>query len=53
MEYILFMEWTVLFDEDFSKWFEALEDGVRQEILAGLLLLRRFGPALGRQKSTQ
>jgi hypothetical protein len=29
MEYILSMEWTVIFHPEYSKWFEAIEDQAR------------------------
>jgi hypothetical protein len=50
MEYILFMEWTIEFDEDFSTWFEALEEGVQDEITANLKVLAELGPALRRPR---
>lgn len=42
------MEWDVLFDEECADWFEALEDGLQEEILACIGLLIRFGPNLSR-----
>jgi hypothetical protein len=48
MEYILFMEWIIEFDEDFSIWFESLEEDLRDEIKAVLKVLAEFGPALRR-----
>jgi hypothetical protein len=42
------MEWKVLFDEEFKVWFEALEQGLQDEILARVGLLGSLGPNLGR-----
>jgi len=42
------MEWNVLLDPDFEKWFFAQEDGLQDSILAFVQILREFGPAMGR-----
>ena len=38
------MEWRVLFDDEFKVWFDALERGLQDEILARVGLLRSLGP---------
>ncbi|MGO9466981.1 MAG: type II toxin-antitoxin system RelE/ParE family toxin [Isosphaeraceae bacterium] len=45
------MEWDVLFDEKFAEWFEALDEGLQDEILAHVRLLRQFRPNLGRPRA--
>lgn len=42
------MSWTVLYDDDFFREFEALEPDVLTEIVAMAGLLEIYGPALGR-----
>jgi hypothetical protein len=42
------VERQVLLDEEFKVWFDALEQGLRNEILARVGLLRSLGPNLGR-----
>jgi hypothetical protein len=42
------MSWTVLFDDDFAEEISQLSDDVRMELRARLVLLREFGPRLGR-----
>ena len=42
------MSWTVLFEDDFEREFDALERSVQDAILARLILLEHEGPALGR-----
>jgi hypothetical protein len=42
------MEWDVQLDEDFAAWLAALEDDLRNEIIAHANLLREHGPQLGR-----
>jgi hypothetical protein len=44
------MEWDVLFDEEFGEWLVSLEEGLQDEILAHVDLLRAFGPNLGRPR---
>jgi hypothetical protein len=44
------MDWKVFFDEEFQVWFEALEQGLRDEILVCVGLLKTFGPNLGRPR---
>jgi hypothetical protein len=43
------MEWEVLFDEEFDRWFEALAEGLQDEIWSHIELLRRLGPNLHRR----
>lgn len=42
------MLWTVLFHDDFAAEFSALAESLQDELLAHALLLRDFGPNLGR-----
>lgn len=42
------MTWTVLFHDDFAAEFSALAEPLQDELLAHALLLRDFGPGLGR-----
>jgi hypothetical protein len=42
------MHWTVLFHDDFADEFSALAESLQDELLAHALLLRDFGPGLGR-----
>ncbi len=42
------MEWSVLLHPEFDPEFDALPEGVQDELLAALKLLRDRGPALGR-----
>ncbi len=42
------MPWTVLFYEAFDVEFQAMSVGLQDELLAHALLLRDFGPNLGR-----
>lgn len=42
------MTWTVLFHDDFVTEFAALAHPLQDELLAHALLLRDFGPGLGR-----
>jgi hypothetical protein len=42
------MSWTVLFHDDFAAEFAALAESLQDEMLAHALLLRDFGPGLGR-----
>lgn len=48
MEYIPFMEWTVLLDDDFARWLSDQPYAVRVSIAAHIGLLAKLGPALGR-----
>lgn len=48
MEYIHFMEWKVLLDNDFALWLSDQTTVVRVGIAAQVGLLAKFGPALGR-----
>ncbi|MBN7124791.1 addiction module toxin RelE [Erwinia billingiae] len=40
--------WTVLFGDIFDGWFREQEEGAQEKILADLLNLRAYGPALSR-----
>lgn len=42
------MSWSVLFHDDFAAEFAALTEPLQDELLAHALLLRDFGPSLGR-----
>lgn len=42
------MNWSVLFHDDFADEFAALTESLQDELLAHALLLRDFGPSLGR-----
>lgn len=42
------MSWSILFDDDFAVEFAALAESLQDELLAHALLLRDFGPSLGR-----
>ena len=42
------MTWTVLFHPEFDAQFQAMEEGLQDELLAHARLLRDFGPNLGR-----
>ena len=44
----LHMPWTVLFHEAFDTEFQALSSALQDEMLTHALLLREFGPTLGR-----
>jgi hypothetical protein len=44
------MEWLIEFDEEFSTWFESLEDELQDEMKAVLKVLAEFGPALRRPR---
>jgi len=44
------MEWEVLFDEEFDRWFETLEEGLQDEIWSHIELLRHRGPNLHRPR---
>jgi len=50
MEYISFMEWEVLADEEFAAWFEKQPIGLQDEILINRNLLKQYGPKLGRPR---
>lgn len=41
-------EWTIAFYADFEEEFAELSEAVQDELLATLLLLKQFGPGLGR-----
>ena len=42
------MIWSILFHDDFADEFAALTESLQDELLAHALLLRDFGPGLGR-----
>lgn len=42
------VSWTVLFHDEFDREFQILAKGLQDELLAHALLLRQFGPGLGR-----
>lgn len=42
------MTWAVLFHDDFDADFQALQEGLQDELLAHANLLAEFGPNLGR-----
>lgn len=42
------MNWDILFHDDFATEFDALAQPLQDELLAHALLLRDFGPGLGR-----
>lgn len=42
------MTWTILFHDDFDAEFQALQEGLQDELLAHANLLAEFGPNLGR-----
>ena len=42
------MPWTVLFHPEFDTQFQAMAEGLQNELLAHAMLLRDFGPNLGR-----
>lgn len=42
------MTWDLLFHDDFAKEYSALAESLQDELLAHAMLLRDFGPGLGR-----
>jgi hypothetical protein len=42
------MTWNVIFEGEFDAEFQSMPEGLQDEILAHALLLRDFGPNLGR-----
>ena len=42
------MVWTVVFHPEFDAEFQAMEEGLQDELLAHAKLLQEFGPNLGR-----
>ncbi len=42
------MNWNVLFHDDFAVELAALSESLQDELLAHALLLKNFGPGLGR-----
>jgi hypothetical protein len=43
------MTWNILFHDDFAVEFSALAEPLQDELLAHALVLKDFGPGLGRQ----
>ena len=43
--------WTVLFHQEFDKWFAGQEEGIEDEIWVFIGLLERFGPNLARPQA--
>ncbi|MGB8659280.1 MAG: type II toxin-antitoxin system RelE/ParE family toxin [Candidatus Acidiferrum sp.] len=41
-------EWEAEFTDEFGAWWSGLTEGEQIDVRAGVNLLRRFGPALGR-----
>lgn len=44
------MAWVVRFDEELAAWFEDQEEGLQDEILTQVEVLRELGPNLGRPR---
>jgi hypothetical protein len=44
----LTITWTVIFEDEFDIEFQVMPEGLQNEILAHALLLRDYGPNLGR-----
>ena len=42
------MAWIVVTVEYFDSWFLSLDDSEQQDVLAAILMLEQFGPALGK-----
>jgi hypothetical protein len=42
------MAWTVVYLDNYTKWFEEQEEGLQDDIIAYLDLLEELGPTLGR-----
>ena len=42
------MTWSVIFEDDFDEEFQGMPEGLQNEILAHALLLKDYGPNLGR-----
>lgn len=42
------MAWKVITVENFDDWFLSLDSSEQQNVLAAILVLEQFGPALGR-----
>jgi hypothetical protein len=42
------VKWEVVFHEEFDEEFKVLDAGLQDELLAHAILLREFGPNLGR-----
>lgn len=44
------MEWTVIFNVEFTAWLNSQEEALQDEIIANLKVLQETGPALGRPR---
>ena len=44
----LFMNWKIIFEENFDTEFDELNESVQNECFAHLKFLEKFGPELGR-----
>ena len=44
------MPWPIFFDDECAVWFEGLNEGLQDAILALVGLLREYGPQLGRPR---
>jgi hypothetical protein len=44
----LHMAWEVEFTDEFSEWWNSLNEGEQEDVQASVILLRERGPALGR-----
>lgn len=44
------MAWDILFDDEFADEFKLLDDHIKSEIRALILLLEKIGPTLGRPR---
>ena len=42
------MEWDILLHDDFAIWLYQQDDGLQDQLFAHALLLKKFGPSLGR-----
>jgi len=40
--------WEVEFSDEFGRWWDTLDEAERESLLASVILLRQFGPSLGR-----
>lgn len=42
------LSWSVIFEDEFDAEFQSMPEGLQDEILAHSILLRDYGPSLGR-----
>ncbi len=47
------MNWTVLFHDEFEPEFRLLPEALQDELFSHAVLLKQFGPNLGRQRWTR